>query len=44
MILKPYYVVRLAHVSYQVADQLSGIAAVVDPQRDVDEYVEDGVR
>jgi hydroxyacylglutathione hydrolase len=40
MILRQYYLGCLAHVSYLVADERSGIAAVVDPQRDVDEYVE----
>jgi DMSO/TMAO reductase YedYZ molybdopterin-dependent catalytic subunit/glyoxylase-like metal-dependent hydrolase (beta-lactamase superfamily II)/rhodanese-related sulfurtransferase len=44
MILKQYYLGCLAHASYLVADERSGIAAVVDPQRDVDEYVEDAHR
>src|SRR5438067_1166930 len=44
MILKQYYLGCLAHASYLVADQQSRIAAVVDPQRDVDEYVEDAHR
>ncbi len=44
MILKQYYLGCLAHASYLVADKESGQAAVVDPQRDVDEYVEDARR
>jgi hydroxyacylglutathione hydrolase len=40
MILKQYYLGCLAHASYLIADEESGTAAVVDPQRDVDEYVE----
>jgi hydroxyacylglutathione hydrolase len=41
MILKQYYLGCLAHASYLVADEESGEAAVIDPQRDVDQYVED---
>jgi glyoxylase-like metal-dependent hydrolase (beta-lactamase superfamily II)/rhodanese-related sulfurtransferase len=44
MILKQYYLGCLAHASYLIADEASGEAAVVDPQRDVDEYVEDARR
>jgi hydroxyacylglutathione hydrolase len=44
VILKQYYLGCLAHASYLVADAASGEAAVVDPQRDVDEYVEDAQR
>ena len=44
MILKQYYLGCLAHASYLVADEAAGEAAVVDPQRDVDEYVEDAGR
>jgi DMSO/TMAO reductase YedYZ molybdopterin-dependent catalytic subunit/glyoxylase-like metal-dependent hydrolase (beta-lactamase superfamily II)/rhodanese-related sulfurtransferase len=44
MILKQYYLGCLAHASYLVADEASGIAAVVDPQRDVDAYIEDAHR
>jgi hydroxyacylglutathione hydrolase len=44
MILTQYYLGCLAHASYLVADEHSQIAAVVDPQRDVDEYVEDAHR
>ena len=38
MILEQYYLGCLAHASYLVADEQSGTAAVVDPQRDVDQY------
>jgi glyoxylase-like metal-dependent hydrolase (beta-lactamase superfamily II) len=41
MILKQYYLGCLAHASYLVADPDSGIAAVVDPQRDVEQYLHD---
>lgn len=44
LILKQYYLGCLAHASYLVADQQSGEAAVVDPQRDVGQYVEDAGR
>src|SRR5882672_2507869 len=39
MILKQFYLNCLAHASYLVGDERSGLAAVVDPQRDVDQYV-----
>jgi hydroxyacylglutathione hydrolase len=41
LILKQYYLGCLAHASYLVADQVGGRAAVIDPQRDVDQYVAD---
>jgi glyoxylase-like metal-dependent hydrolase (beta-lactamase superfamily II) len=41
VLLKQYYLGCLAHASYLVADEEAGIAAIVDPQRDVDEYVAD---
>ena len=41
MILKQYYLGCLAHASYLIADPDTGIAAVVDPQRDVEQYVDD---
>ena len=44
MILKQYYLGCLAHASYLVADEEAGVAAVVDPQRDVDEYIADAHR
>lgn len=39
MILKQFYLNCLAHASYLIGDEHSGTAAVVDPQRDVDQYV-----
>src|SRR4029453_11657685 len=39
VILKQFYLNCLAHASYIVADEQSGAAAVVDPQRDVDQYL-----
>ena len=39
MLLKQFYLNCLAHASYVVADEESGVAAVVDPQRDVDQYL-----
>jgi len=41
LILKQYYLGCLAHASYLVADEASGQAAVVDPQRDVEQYLDD---
>ena len=39
MILKQFYLGCLSHASYMIADQRTGVAAVVDPQRDIDQYV-----
>ena len=39
MILKQFYLPCLAHASYIIADEESKIAAVVDPQRDTDQYI-----
>ncbi len=44
MILRQYYLGCLAHASYLVADEESREAAVVDPQRDVDQYLDDARR
>ena len=41
MVFKQYYLGCLAHASYLIADEASGRAVVVDPQRDVEQYVED---
>src|SRR5512132_1166955 len=41
MILKQYYLGCLAHASYLVGDEASSTAVVVDPQRDVDQYLAD---
>ena len=39
MILKQFYLNCLAHASYLIGDDAAGIAAVVDPQRDIDGYL-----
>jgi hydroxyacylglutathione hydrolase len=39
MILKQFYLNCLAHASYLVADERTRVAAVIDPQRDVDQYI-----
>src|SRR5262245_6157437 len=39
MILKQFYLNCLAHASYLVGDEQTRTAVVVDPQRDVDQYV-----
>lgn len=44
MILKQYYLGCLAHASYLVADETNRVAAVVDPQRDVDQYLADAAQ
>ncbi len=41
MILKQYYLGCLAHASYLIADEKAGVAAIVDPQRDIDQYLRD---
>src|SRR5438552_9798281 len=39
MILHQFYLNCLAHASYLIGDEQTGIAAVVDPQRDIDQYL-----
>lgn len=39
MIFQQFYLNCLAHASYIIGDEQTGIAAVVDPQRDVDRYL-----
>ncbi len=41
MIFVQYYLKCLAHASYLVGDEQTGTAVIVDPQRDVDQYIED---
>ena len=41
MILKQFYLECLAHASYLIADEETLTAAVVDPQRDIDQYVKE---
>ena len=44
MIVQQYYLGCLAHASYLIGDEQTGAAAVVDPQRDVDQYLRDARR
>jgi hydroxyacylglutathione hydrolase len=44
MILKQYYLGCLAHASYLLGDEASATAIVVDPQRDVQQYLADAER
>jgi hydroxyacylglutathione hydrolase len=39
VIFKQFYLGCLAHASYVIGDEATGTAAVVDPQRDTDQYV-----
>ena len=39
MILKQFYLNCLAHASYVVGDDGAGLAVVVDPQRDIEQYL-----
>jgi hydroxyacylglutathione hydrolase len=39
MILKQFYLNCLAHASYLVGDEQSRLAAIVDPQRDIEQYL-----
>lgn len=41
MIFDQYYLDCLSHASYLIGDQTTGRAVVVDPQRDISEYVRD---
>ena len=41
MILKQYYLGCLAHASYLLGDEASSTAIVVDPQRDIHQYLAD---
>ncbi|MDP3543620.1 MAG: MBL fold metallo-hydrolase [Elusimicrobiota bacterium] len=44
MILRPFYLACLAHGSYLLGDEKTGVAVIVDPQRDVDVYVEEAAK
>jgi hydroxyacylglutathione hydrolase len=44
MFFKQYYLGCLAHASYLIADEASACAAVIDPQRDVQQYLTDAER
>ncbi len=41
MLFTQYYLDCLSHASYLIGDETTGRAVVVDPRRDVDEYVRD---
>ena len=44
MILQQYYIECLSHASYLVGDETTGRAVVVDPRRDITEYLTDAAR
>ncbi len=44
MFFQQYYLECLSHASYLIGDESSGRAVVVDPQRDVSEYLADAER
>ncbi|MDH6193589.1 hydroxyacylglutathione hydrolase [Mycobacterium frederiksbergense] len=44
MILEQYYIECLSHASYLIGDETSGRAIVVDPRRDITEYLADAQR
>jgi hydroxyacylglutathione hydrolase len=41
MFIKQYYLSCLAHASYMIADEASKRAVIVDPQRDIEQYVKE---
>ena len=41
MIFKQYYLSCLSHASYLIGDEETATAVIVDPQRDIDEYMAD---
>lgn len=44
MILEQYYIECLSHASYLIGDESTGRAVVVDPRRDITEYLDDAKR
>ncbi len=44
MILKQYYLGCLAHASYLLGDEASATAVIVDPQRDIQQYLSDAAK
>lgn len=44
MILEQYYIECLSHASYLIGDEASGRAVVVDPRRDITDYLADANR
>ena len=41
MKIEQYYLACLSHASYLITDEKTKPAAVVDPQRDIDQYLAD---
>ncbi len=41
MIFKQYYLKSLSHASYLIADEGTHLAVVIDPQRDIEQYLKD---
>jgi glyoxylase-like metal-dependent hydrolase (beta-lactamase superfamily II) len=41
MKIQQYYLACLSHASYMITDEKTKTAAVVDPQRDIDQYLAD---
>lgn len=44
MILEQYYIECLSHASYLIGDETTGRAIVVDPRRDIAEYLHDAAK
>ncbi len=44
MILEQYYIECLSHASYLIGDETTGRAVVVDPRRDIGEYLDDAAK
>jgi len=44
MILEQYYIECLSHASYLIGDESTGRAVVVDPRRDITEYLDDATK
>ena len=44
MILEHYYIECRSHASYLIGDETTGRAVVVDPRRDITEYLEDAAK
>ena len=44
LILKQYYLGCLAHASYLLGDEATSTAIVVDPQRDIQQYLDDAAK
>jgi hydroxyacylglutathione hydrolase len=44
VLIRPFYLACLAHASYLLGDEKTKTAVIVDPQRDVDGYVQEAAR